>query len=107
MAETRVLNEQEIKDAIAALNRSTESITRYNDILKQQRAALDRIVSAAKEGVDAQATLAKDQTEKWKSQRQELILEVSNLRGSFVRAKSLLSLDSAIITVSKRPHWGT
>jgi len=84
------LSDQEIKDAIAALNQSTEAITRYNEMLKQQRAALDRIVSAAKEGVDAQATLAKGQTETWKSQRQELTSEVSNLRDSFVQSKKLI-----------------
>ncbi|GAB1319962.1 HAUS augmin-like complex subunit 3 N-terminal domain-containing protein [Madurella fahalii] len=68
----RVLSDQEVKEAIEELNRSTQAITRQTDTLKQQQEALHRLVKGAHQGSEERAALEAGQTRKWEAQRSEL-----------------------------------
>jgi hypothetical protein len=77
LATVQALSDQEIKDAIEELNRSTEAISRQTETLKQQQEALDRLVNGSKRDSDARSNLESLQTRKWETQRRSAALAVS------------------------------
>ncbi|KAL2134661.1 hypothetical protein VTI74DRAFT_11239 [Chaetomium olivicolor] len=72
LAAARVLSDQEIKDAIEELNRSTQAITRHTETLKQQQEALDRLMNAGRHGTDQRAVIEAGHGRKWEAQRRDL-----------------------------------
>ncbi|KAK0711931.1 hypothetical protein B0H67DRAFT_602550 [Lasiosphaeris hirsuta] len=79
LAAVQSLSEQEIKDAIQELNRSTEAISKQTETLKLQHEALDRLVSGTKKDVDARAGLESTQVQRWETRRRSLVQTVEEL----------------------------
>ncbi|KAK3357981.1 hypothetical protein B0T25DRAFT_175145 [Lasiosphaeria hispida] len=79
LAAVQFLSEQEIKDAILELNRSTEAISKQAETLKLQHEALDRLVSGTKKDVDARASLESTQVQSWETTRRSLVQTVEEL----------------------------
>ncbi|KAK4238988.1 hypothetical protein C8A03DRAFT_14622 [Achaetomium macrosporum] len=78
----RVLSDQEIKDAIKELNRSTQAVTRHTETLKQQQQALDRLVNANRQSAEERVAIEEGQTRKWEAQRKDLAFSVYDLAES-------------------------
>ena len=72
----RVLSDQEMKDAIDELKRSTQAITRHTEALQQQQEALDRLVDANRENNKERVTIQEGRVQKWEAERNTLTLEV-------------------------------
>ncbi|KXX76079.1 hypothetical protein MMYC01_204165 [Madurella mycetomatis] len=89
----RVLSNQDVKDAIEELNRSTQAITRQTDTLKQQQEALHRLVKGGHQGSEERAVLETGQTRKWEAQRSELASKAEELSES---------LDSRVLELNQR-----
>lgn len=70
---THILSDQEIKDAIQELNRSTQAITRHTETLKQQQEALDRLVDARLNSREDRIAIEAGQARKWQAGRSDLI----------------------------------
>jgi hypothetical protein len=76
LSAARVLSDQEMKDAIDELKRSTQAISRHTEALKQQQEALGRLVDANRENNKARVTVEEGQVQKWEAERNSLTLEV-------------------------------
>lgn len=74
----RVLSDQEIKEAIEELNRSTNAITRHTETLKQQQDALHRLLHADRQSADERAAIDAGRARKWEAQRRGLASGVCN-----------------------------
>lgn len=72
----RVLSDQEMKDAIDELKRSTQAITRHTEALKQQQEALGRLVDTNRESNKARVTIQEGRLQKWEAERSSLTVEV-------------------------------
>lgn len=72
----RALSDQEIKDAIDELNRSTQAITRHTEALKQQQEALGRLVDSGRESNKERVAIQEGRARKWEAERSNLALEV-------------------------------
>lgn len=79
LALVQPINDQEIKDAIDALNRSTEAITKQTDTLRQQQDALERLVANNGKIVDSRNILELKQRHKWRTDRKALSTNVELL----------------------------
>jgi prefoldin subunit 5 len=82
LAAARVLSDQEIKDAIEELNRSTQAITRHTDALRQQQEALGRLVDAGRESSKERVAVQEARTRKWQAERSNLASEADELSQS-------------------------
>ncbi|KAK3295335.1 uncharacterized protein B0H64DRAFT_441756 [Chaetomium fimeti] len=78
----RVLSDQEIKDAIEELNRSTQAITRHTETLRQQQEALGRLVDAGCVSNKERVAVEEGRTGKWQAERSNLALEADELSQS-------------------------
>ncbi|KAH6635925.1 hypothetical protein F5144DRAFT_160823 [Chaetomium tenue] len=78
----RVLSDQEIKDAIDELNRSTQAITRHTEALKQQQEALGRLVDAGRESNKERVAIQEGRARKWEAERSNLASEADELTQS-------------------------
>ncbi|KAK4187523.1 hypothetical protein QBC35DRAFT_384633 [Podospora australis] len=78
----QALSDQEIRGAIEELNRSTQAITKQTETLKQQREALDRLVSNDRQGRQERVVFETEQSGRWESQRRNLTLAVEELSQS-------------------------
>ncbi len=76
----RVLSDQEIRDAIEELNRSTQAITHHTETLKLQQEALDRLVDAARQSSEERVVREAGQARKWQAQRRDLASSVCTAR---------------------------
>lgn len=72
----RVLSDQEIRDAIEELNRSTQAITHHTETLKLQQEALGRLVDAAHQSSEERGAMEAGQARKWHAQRRDLASSV-------------------------------
>ncbi len=72
----RVLSDQEIRDAIEELNRSTQAITHHTETLKLQQEALGRLVDAARQSGEERAAMEAGQARKWQAERRNLASSV-------------------------------
>ncbi len=69
--------DQEIKEAIRELTRSTETITQQTEILKQQQDALDRLVKCSKKEADARSDLELKHAQKREASQKSTVWAVS------------------------------
>lgn len=72
LATVHAFSDQEIKDAIEELNRSTDAISKQTEALKQQREALERLVTGSTRDGEARADLESRQIQKWESERKSV-----------------------------------
>ncbi|AEO68724.1 a3180d0a-819e-45aa-94ff-4af92c298886 [Thermothielavioides terrestris] len=82
LSAARVLSDQETKDAIEELNRSTQAIMRQTETLKKQQESLDRLVNASRLGAQDRDALEASQVRKWNAQRRDLESGVGQLSES-------------------------
>ncbi|KAK4143126.1 uncharacterized protein C8A04DRAFT_37678 [Dichotomopilus funicola] len=78
----RVLSDQEIRDAIQELDRSTEAITRQTEALRQQQEAFGRLVGAIRGNSEERGAAEVDQARKWEAGRKAVASEVDDLTQS-------------------------
>lgn len=71
---TPVLSDQEIRDAIQELNRSTQAITRHTETLQQQQEALGRFVTATRQSNEERAAVEAERARKWQGARKDMAL---------------------------------
>lgn len=76
----RVLSDQEIRDAIQELDRSTEAITRQTEALRQQQEAFGRLVGVIRGNSEERAAGEDDQARKWEAGRKTLGSEVCSIQ---------------------------
>jgi uncharacterized protein YciI len=76
----RVLSDQEIRDAIEELNRSTQAIVRHTETLKNQQEALGRLVEAGRQNDEERTGLEERQARNWQAQRRNLATDVCTTR---------------------------
>ncbi|KAK3933922.1 hypothetical protein QBC46DRAFT_325865 [Diplogelasinospora grovesii] len=93
LAAVLAFNDQEIKDAIGELNRSTEAISKQTEALKLQQDALDRLVNSRRKDGEGRAQLEARRIQKWNAERGALTLAVEQLSQS---------LDSQIIDLEQQ-----
>jgi hypothetical protein len=75
-----ILSDQEIKDAIRELNRSTQAITRHTELLKQQQEALNRLVESRLHTREERAATEAGQARKWHAGRSDLASRVRTIQ---------------------------
>ncbi|KAJ4303923.1 hypothetical protein N0V88_001523 [Collariella sp. IMI 366227] len=78
----RVLSDQEIKDAIDELNRSTNAITRHTEILRQQQDALHRLLDVDRQSAGQRGAIDAGRARKWEAQRRGLAAAANDLSQS-------------------------
>ncbi|KAK4244785.1 hypothetical protein C7999DRAFT_43609 [Corynascus novoguineensis] len=76
---TCLLGDQEIKDAIEELHRSTQAITRHSESLRQQQEILGRLVSADRESSRERIAIEAERGRAWQSERRDLVLNADEL----------------------------
>ena len=76
LSAAHVLRDQEVKDAIHELHRSTQAITRQTEALKQQQEALDRLVDASRESNEERVAVEAAQVRKWRAERRDVAFGV-------------------------------
>ncbi|ROV89537.1 hypothetical protein VSDG_08505 [Cytospora chrysosperma] len=69
---TQAHTDQELKDAIDELNRSTEAINKQTETLRQQQDALSRLLMTAGKSGDARSDLEAKRLYKWETDRKGL-----------------------------------
>lgn len=69
---TQAHTDQELKDAIDELNRSTEAINKQTETLRQQQDALSRLLMTAGKSGDARFDLEAKRLYKWETDRKGL-----------------------------------
>ncbi|KAL2173958.1 uncharacterized protein P884DRAFT_250666 [Thermothelomyces heterothallicus CBS 202.75] len=79
LAATCLLSDQEIKDAIEELHRSTQAITRHTEALRQQQEALGRLVDSGRESLKERVTIEAERARAWQSERSDLALHTDEL----------------------------
>jgi hypothetical protein len=76
LSATRILGDQELRDAIDELHRSTQAITRHTETLKQQQDTLNRLVNARQQGRDARGALEAARARRLELKRSDLATAV-------------------------------
>lgn len=71
------LSDQEMIDAIQALNRSTDAINKQTETLRQQQNAVSRLITASGKTGDARSDLEVKRLYEWESSRKALHTSVS------------------------------
>ena len=71
-----MLSDQELKDAIEELNRSTQAITRHTELLEQQQEALGRLLGSSSQSSEGRAALEAGHARKRETQRSDLAFAV-------------------------------
>ncbi|KAK0622579.1 hypothetical protein B0T14DRAFT_150219 [Immersiella caudata] len=89
--------EQEIKDAIVELKRSTEAISKQTETLKQQHEAVNRLVSSRRKEVETRANLESSHLQTWETKRRYFLRAVEELSQG---------LDSRIAELEQRGYGG-
>ncbi|KAK5659637.1 hypothetical protein OQA88_844 [Cercophora sp. LCS_1] len=79
LASVQSFSENETRDAIEQLNRSTEAISKQTESLKQQHEALGRLVSGNKKDQEARAALEAKQVLRWNANRRATVIAVEEL----------------------------
>ncbi|KAK3681612.1 hypothetical protein B0T22DRAFT_445229 [Podospora appendiculata] len=79
LATVQAFSDQDIKDAIQELNRSTESISKQTENLKQQHEALGRLVNGTRKDLEARSNMESRQTERLEAQRRSIGAAVEEL----------------------------
>ncbi|KAK0630957.1 hypothetical protein B0T17DRAFT_490680 [Bombardia bombarda] len=79
LATVQPFNDQDLKDAIDELNRSTEAISRQTETLKQQHDALDRLVKGSRKDEEARSALESRQSQRLNAHRSSLAVAVEEL----------------------------
>lgn len=69
---SRVLSDQELRDAVEELNQSTQAITRHTETLKQQQEALTRLTDTSRQAAQEQAAAKSLHARKGEAQRRNL-----------------------------------
>ncbi|KAK4667880.1 uncharacterized protein QC764_703870 [Podospora pseudoanserina] len=82
LAAVQGLTDENVRDAIEQLDRSTQAITKQTETLKQQREALDRLVAADRQTRQERRVFESEQDRKYESQRRDLTLAVEELSQS-------------------------
>lgn len=80
LATVQPLGEQELKDAILELQRSTVAISKQIDSLRQQHEAVSRLVNGSRKDRDARASLEARQLQTWEAKRRSVHSAVGPLR---------------------------
>jgi hypothetical protein len=78
LAGVQEFSDQEIKDAIEELNRSTDAITKQTETLKQQQDALGKLLNANAKDREARVDLEALQTHRSDAERKAISLAVSS-----------------------------
>lgn len=71
------VSDQEIKDAIQELNRSTDAINKQTETLRQQQDALSRLIASSGKTGEARSDLEAKRLYEWESNRKALQTNVS------------------------------
>ncbi|KAK3331773.1 hypothetical protein B0T19DRAFT_86433 [Cercophora scortea] len=79
LATVQAFSDQEIKDAIQELNRSTEAISKQTENLKQQHEALGRLVNGTRKDLEARSNMESRQAQRLETQRRSIRAEVEEL----------------------------
>lgn len=79
LGEVQAVNEDEIRTAIEELNRSTASIVKQTETLRQQQDALSRLVKKSSEGQAQRQELEETRLRKVELERKRLATEVTSL----------------------------
>jgi hypothetical protein len=82
LATVQAFNDQEIKDAILELNRSTDAINKQTETLKHQQDALARLVKGTAKDVDARSALDLKHAQASELDRKAAMSSVSSLAQS-------------------------
>ncbi|KUI55556.1 hypothetical protein VP1G_02919 [Cytospora mali] len=82
LSTTQALTDQELKDAIDELNRSTEAINKQTGTLRQQQDALSRLLTNTGKSGDARSDLETKRLYKWDTDRKALNTAVELLSQS-------------------------
>lgn len=82
MSTVQAFSDQEIRDAIEELHRSTEVINKQTETLRQQQDALSRLLSTSGKFGDARSDLEIKRLHKWESDRKALNTTVELLSQS-------------------------
>lgn len=77
LGEVQAVHEEEIRKAIEELNRSTASITKQTETLRQQQDAMSRLVKKTNESQAQRRELEESRQRKSESERKKLAMEVS------------------------------
>ncbi|KAK0666548.1 hypothetical protein QBC41DRAFT_148780 [Cercophora samala] len=93
LAAVQGLTDENVRDAIKQLDRSTQAITKQTETLKQQREALDRLVAGDRRTRQERRVFESEQDRKQESQRRDLTLAVEELSQS---------LDSQILELEQQ-----
>ncbi|KAK4178149.1 hypothetical protein QBC36DRAFT_111319 [Triangularia setosa] len=93
LAAVQGLTDENVRDAVEQLDRSTQAITRQTETLKQQREALDRLVAGDRQTRQERRVFESEQDRKYESQRRDLALAVEELSQS---------LDSQILELEQQ-----
>ncbi|KAK0737235.1 hypothetical protein B0T21DRAFT_438557 [Apiosordaria backusii] len=93
LAAVQGLTDENVRNAIEQLNRSTQAITKQTETLKQQREALDRLVTADRQTRQERRVFESEQDRRYESQRRDLTLAVEELSQS---------LDSQILELEQQ-----
>ncbi|KAK0639544.1 hypothetical protein B0T16DRAFT_423361 [Cercophora newfieldiana] len=97
IAAVQPVAEQEIKDAIVELKRSTDAISKQTEALKQQHEAVNRLVSGHRKEVEMRASLESGHLQTWDAKRRYVLQAVEELSQS---------LDSRIAELEQRGYGG-
>jgi hypothetical protein len=82
LAKVPIFNDQELKDAIEELERSTAAISKQTESLRQQHDALGRLVRESQETAHARTNLEARQSQKWESEQKAVVLAVEEIAQS-------------------------
>ncbi|KAK4196045.1 hypothetical protein QBC40DRAFT_13920 [Triangularia verruculosa] len=93
LAAVQGLTDENVRDAVEQLDRSTQAITKQTETLKQQRDALGRFVTGDRQTRQERRVFESEQDRKYESQRRDLTLAVEELSQS---------LDSQILELEQQ-----
>ncbi|CAP68299.1 uncharacterized protein PODANS_7_3870 [Podospora anserina S mat+] len=94
LAAVQGLTDENVRDAIEQLDRSTQAITKQTETLKQQREALDRLVAADRQTRQERRVFESEQDRKYESQRRDLTLAVRSETHTSPPISTLASLQT-------------
>lgn len=86
------LNDQEIRNAIEELKRSTAAIEKQTESIRLQQSAMSALLKTEKRAVQARSQTEKGQTRKWEVEKSQISAAIEELSQSLIYETSDLEL---------------